>query len=494
MKFTILAALAALGATGVLAEDGPLNGPRPSAIELEACTRAGLEGYCGRHEVFEDREAMRGRKISLNIFVLPALGDSPEPDPLFFFLGGPGQAAVETAGFFNLAFGEARQKRDLVFMDQRGTGDSNPLKCDEHYGDPQKMQSWLTDLFPIDVIEACREKLEKRADLGLYTTPIAMDDYDEVRAALGYDKINLYGGSYGTRAVAVYLRRHPETVRAAIMGAAAPLFHYIPSTFAKDAQRAMDLLIEDCAADAGCAKAFPDVRGDLNKALARLKEGPVEVAVPNIFTDDEEDEETVKLPFGAFVSGVRSMLYNVANAAYLPKILRETAEGNWMPIATYTARYMRGVKTGVADGMYLSVTCAEDIPFFDAAEAARQAQGSFLGDNRVAQQVAACGRWVRGRIPEGFTEGVRGDMPVLVIAGELDPVTPPAAGKAAVQGFSNGRLVTVANTSHGFYGEPWTSCIGPIVHQFIETASVKGLDIGCAAKMKRPPFQFELPN
>ncbi len=482
--------LAAL-VSAVAQEASPLHGPRASAVALKPCKVGGSEGLCGTYEVWENREAASGRKIAVNIAVLPAMGSKTEPDPIFFFAGGPGQGATETAGLFGPSFADARRKRDLVFVDQRGTGGSNPLRCDVE-GPAGKPQTWLVDMFPPEYVDACRRKLEKIADLTLYTTPIAMDDIDEVRAALGYDKINLYGGSYGTRAAAVYMRRHPQTVRAAVLGGAASVFHGIPSTFAQDAQRALDLLIHDCRANADCNRAFPDVRGDLDKALARLRRGPVTVEIPNPY-DEDAPKETVKLALGPFISGVRSMLYNARNSGYLPLFVHEAAKGNWMPIAQYSARYMRGVKTAVADGLYLSVTCAEDIPFFNATAARKQSRGTFLGDYRVAQQVGACARWPRGVLPDGFSEPVRSDAPVLVLSGELDPVTPPHSGEAAMLGFKNGRHIVVANTAHGMYGPPWTSCIGEIVARFFETGSPEGLDASCAFEIERPPFQLELP-
>ncbi|HEX3555405.1 MAG TPA: alpha/beta fold hydrolase [Thermoanaerobaculia bacterium] len=193
------------------------------------CKVPGLneEVRCASYAVWEDRAAKKGRKIGINVVILPAKGPDKAPDPLFFFGGGPGQGiAGEAPG---LAESPARQKRDVVLVDQRGTGRSNPLDC-ELWGHPLDLRQAAGDVFPIAAVRACKAKLEKVADLRLYTTPLAMDDVDEVRAWLGYGKVNLSGGSYGTRAAEVYLQRHPQSVRTVTLLAVAPLDEYLPCT------------------------------------------------------------------------------------------------------------------------------------------------------------------------------------------------------------------------------------------------------------------------
>src|SRR5688572_3960416 len=190
--------------------------PKPS-LELKTCQVRGIKGdaKCGTLEVFENRATRKGRKIPINVVVLPATGAKREPDALFYFAGGPGSAATEDAPGFVDILARIREHRDLVFVDQRGTGQSNPLNC--NLFNPADPQSFFGSFFPVDDVRKCREQLEPKADLTLYTTEIAMDDLDEVRAALGYEQINLYGASYGTRAALVYLRQHPKHVRTAML-------------------------------------------------------------------------------------------------------------------------------------------------------------------------------------------------------------------------------------------------------------------------------------
>src|SRR5215210_1135152 len=181
--------------------------------------------------------------IGLNILVLPATGDKRDPDPLVYFAGGPGSAATEDASGIAGAFAKIREHRDLLFVDQRGTGKSHPLDCE--FYNPADLQSYLGYFFPLEQIRKCRTELEPKADLKLYTTTIAMDDIDEVRAALGYEKLNLFGGSYGTRAALTYLKRHPQHVRTATLQGVAPTDQFMPFDFPQQTERALQGVLSE---------------------------------------------------------------------------------------------------------------------------------------------------------------------------------------------------------------------------------------------------------
>src|SRR5947209_597923 len=225
------------------------------------------DGYCGTLNVWEDRQAAAGRQLALKIVVLPAMKQNAAADPLFLLAGGPGQGAAEMAGDLQDAFRRIERTRDIVFVDQRGTGKSNPLACKPGQGEEDTAASTAALLRRL---HRCLETYKAKADVTKYTTPIAMDDLDDVRRFLGYSKINLYGGSYGTRAAMVYARRHPESTRAVILDGVAPADMRIPLHMARDGQRALDLLIQDCENDAGCAHRFPRLRDRLAALLERL--------------------------------------------------------------------------------------------------------------------------------------------------------------------------------------------------------------------------------
>ena len=217
----------------------------PAIDKLKPCTGydTPVDAYCGTLKVYENRATKQGRQIDLNIVVLPALRSDAQPDPLFFLAGGPGQGAAKLAKAVRTIFQRVQNDRDIVLVDQRGTGKSNPLDCNN---DDDSLQAFMeTNEQMLERLKACQAKYD--ADLTLYTTPIAMDDLDDVRAFLGYDKINVYGGSYGTRAALVYMRQHGDRVRSAILDGVAPPNMRLPLYFPRDTQRAFELLAKDCA-------------------------------------------------------------------------------------------------------------------------------------------------------------------------------------------------------------------------------------------------------
>src|SRR4051812_27570041 len=251
----------------------------PSRSRLAPCKIPGKEGkqvdaLCGTYEVWENREAKAGRKIGLKVVVLPSLSSSPLPDPIFDLSGGPGAASTEIAG--SSAGYTLRQERDLVFVDQRGTGDPDRLVCNLAARE-DGLQGYLGELFPLDGVRRCRDELGKKYDLTRYTVAAAVDDFDEIRAWLGYDKVNLYGGSYGTRTAQVYLRRHPESVRTAVLWGVVPMDEPVVLSHAAGAQRSLDLIFGLCEDAAACHAKFPGVRKDFQAVMDRLSQGPVEV-------------------------------------------------------------------------------------------------------------------------------------------------------------------------------------------------------------------------
>jgi len=453
-------------------------------IAMKVCQVPGFDGeaLCGNYEVFEDRAAQSGRKISLKVVVVPATGERAKPDPIFVFLGGPGQGAATFAGYLVGQYEDFRKDRDLVFVDIRGTGESNPLNCDLA-GPENSIQTYLEDMFDIEYVRNCRESLEKRANLALYTTELAMADVNDVREALGYEKINAVGGSYGTRSVLEFIRQFPEHVRTGVMTGLAPVTVPIPQHFARDAQAALDALIDACAADAECQKTFPDFKEDLDKAFAAFDMGPVTQTVKNPIT---EKDETVLLKRGVFATALRALLYGSHGAARIPLMISKAAEGDFEPFILYGAQYTRGLNQGLSDGYYLCVTCAEDLPFIDVTQARMEAGSSFLGTYRVDQQRAACADWVRGNPDDAYFEPLVSDVPVLLVSGEVDPVTPPYMGEKVLKGFKNGVHLKLPNTAHGLGNA--SDCLLTVIKPFIEKGHGKKLKTDCIAKIQRPPF------
>ena len=470
--------------------------PNPSLV-LSPCNVEGTSEKvkCGTYEVYENRDSKKGRKISLKVVVFPATGQEREPDPLVYVPGGPGSSATEDAPYVAPQFAKIREHRDLLFVDQRGTGGSHPLNC-KFFSDAD-IQSYFGYFFPLEDVRKCREQLEQKADLTLYTTPIAMDDLDEVRAALGYERLNLFGGSYGTRASLVYLKRHPKHVRTVTLQGVAPTNQYGPLDFAQHMDRALQGILGECGAVEACNRAFPNLRAETKAVLERLIQGPVEVEVRKNFerggdnvssASTSEERVKIKLSRDLAVEAVRYMLYHPSGASRAPLLLHQAAQGNFVPIAEEALSYRRHLVATGAIGMYLSVTCAEDLPWIKPGEGERLAANTFLGDYRLRQQREACALWPRASIPSEYSEPVRASTPVLILTGEWDPVTPPSNGDATARHLPNSLHVIVPHGAHGFGGLEGIDCIQRLNTEFVEKGTVKGLDTSCVKNIRRKGF------
>ena len=372
----------------------------------------------GTLAVFEDRAAETGRTVDLEIVVLPAVSDSPEPDPLFFLAGGPGQAATELAGPMLPRLAEVRRTRDLVFVDQRGTGGSGRMTCAffESDADEQAVsESLQLDTLPLDDLRECLAEVETTADPRQYTTPVAMDDLDDVRAALGYETINLYGGSYGTRAGLVYMRRHPERVRTAVLDGLAPISMRLPSNINADAHRALDRLFADCAADRGCSEAFPDLPLTFARVIADLEANPRVLDTTHPRTGEPFE---VPLTATGFAGGLRGVLYSPTLASLMPWTIARAAEGDFAP---YLAQIVPLMDSGEALnlGMFFSVICAEDVAQLADGDAERLAADGMLGRLLIEVTIDACSVWPAADLPVAYFEPVRSDAPTLLLSGDL---------------------------------------------------------------------------
>jgi pimeloyl-ACP methyl ester carboxylesterase len=469
----------------------------PGSMSLMPCEVPGAKegakekALCGSYEVFENRAAKRGRKISLKIVVFPATGPKKAADPLFYIPGGPGSSATEDAPFVAAQLSKIRVRRDLVFLDQRGTGGSNGLNCDLF--DPSDLESYFEDYFPLADVRKCREQLEPKADLKLYTTPIAMDDLDEVRAALGYERINITAGSYGTRATQDYLKRHAKHVRAVVMQGISPTGQLMPRDFPQHTERALNGILDECAADAGCQAAFPELRAEVKTVLERLLQGKVGVEVKDPKTGAPTQ---VQLSRDLAAEAIRYMLYQPGAANRIPLFLHLAAQGNYVPLAESALSYrQRLVGTG-SNGMYLSVTCAEDLPWIKSGEGERNAAQTFLGDYRLRQQRAACELWPRANIPKAYFEPTRARVPALILTGQWDPVTPPVYGEMAAKYLPNSLHLVVPHGGHGFGGLDGLDCIENLTAEFVGQGTVKGLDTSCVKNIRRRGFPLKLvePN
>ena len=421
---------------------------------------------CGKLPVPEDASNPQGRQIDLNIAVVPAIKRSPEPDPLFILVGGPGQSAVETFPGLFTTLSRIHEDRDIVLVDQRGTGKSNPLNCvnveDESLEEEQV----------IALLKQCPQKLD--ADLRQYTTDIAMHDLDRVRSALGYESINLYGVSYGTRAALVYLKLYPEHVRSIVLDAVVDPAFVLYQDAAADGQRALDLFFERCQADEGCQSTYPQLRSEFDALMNKLGEQPAQATIPNPITG-KPLQLTVTSTLLANL--IFNTLYVPDLVAMLPFAIHQAyAEGNYAPLITQA--YL--VDAGIYYGMFYAVACTEDAPLLDSKS---DEQGLFENSLQTFQKV--CATWPHGEPPQVIHDPVVSDVPVLMLSGEADPITPPWHADQLSDSLHNSLNLIFKGMGHG---NSSNECAMKIMASFIETASIKGLDTACVESVTPPPF------
>jgi len=460
----------------------------PAREALEPCRVAGVAQplLCGTLYVRENRQLPSGREIPLNVVVLPALHPVPGAGPLFDLAGGPGAAATAGAVFYANEVPGYREHRDVVLVDQRGTGASHPLRCDLTTDQPNPF-GLLDEMYPPSAVAACRDGLLKEADLTRYTTLEAADDLDAVRAWLGYERINLVGLSYGTRAALAYMKRHPGCVRSAVLLGVAPPSMRIPLHHASDAQRALDLLLDDCAADPGCHGAFPRAREEVRDIVERLDRRP---AVASYHHSGSGMDLELEIRREIFMETIRSMLYAPPRARRVPQVVHHAISGDFGPFLD-AALGPGGGPPPIAEGMYLSVTCAEDTRFINPAEAERLDEPTLFGGYRVFQQRRACAMWPAAEPAEADLALARSDTPVLVFSGRLDPVTPPSWAEKALELLPNGRNVLIHDGGHVPDGLEHVECLDAISLSFLDRGSADGLDLSCVPTMTAPPFAVD---
>lgn len=470
----VVAAVAALVPAGAAIAE-----PRPG---LSPCRLSGVEhdALCGTLKRPLDPEQPGGAQIDLHYAVLPALARQRKPDPVVFFAGGPGQSAIELAGTVSRLLARVGNRRDVVLIDQRGTGRSAPLACDEPK--PTQPLADAVDLTRQAVrLRECRQRLQAlpHGDLRHYTSWIAAQDADAVRQALGAAQVNLVGGSYGTRMVLEVMRQFPHSVRRAVMDGVAPPDMALPAAFSSDSQAALDALWAACAADPACAQRHPRLREDWRALLAAL---PRELTLRHPFTGADERLTLTR----AMVLGLaRAPLYAPALAAGLPHAVSEAARGRFEPLVGLASALAGSRSAMLAEGMHFSVICSEDLPRLDAAT---DAPGADFANLFADQYRAHCADWPRGAVPPAFYALGPAPAATLVLSGGADPATPPRHGERVTQALgAKARHVVVPAAGHGTMALP---CLRDALFRLIDAASddeALAVDADCARTLPRPP-------
>lgn len=464
------------------------------SIEFRECVleASGLdrEVQCARHQVPEDHANPDGKKIELFMVRLPARKPKQEFEPMLFLAGGPGQAASDGYLHIDRNFAALAKERDFYLLDQRGTGHSNLFSCAgamesedlvELQTDPEKIQEFSLK---------CLEELP--GDPRQYTTSVAIKDFEAVRKALGFEQWNLFGASYGTRVGIHYMRRHPEAVRTAVLDSLVPPDLTLGTEIAFLSQAVLSHMYQRCAEDEACNSRFPNLETETEQLFARLKEEPIEVQAESFSSGQIE---TIQFTHAHLMLLVRMYLYNSSSLALLPPMLHEAAvNDNFAPLARAAKTASESMDDMLALGMHNSVMCTEDVRFYGASDDLnRKNQNTYMGTAFLENLQAMCKAWPIGVMDEDFKEPLKSAIPVLLLSGEQDPITPPEYGDQVKQHLSNAKHLVVKGQGHFVSIQ---GCAPHLVAKFVSEASVEGLSADCLSRLSAAPLfiNFNAPS
>jgi pimeloyl-ACP methyl ester carboxylesterase len=440
-----------------------------------------VEAQCGSLEVPENRADPGGRKIRLGIAWIP-VNDGAEPDPVLLIAGGPGQAAKQAYPLLHAAFRDVRRSRHVILVDARGTGDSQPLVCRDSEGRANLSEGDGEDLASArDFAARCAANLSAEADLRHYTTGEHIDDLEAVRSALGVAQINLIGVSYGTRVAQQFAKRYPASTRSLVLDSVVPNSLVLGGEHAANLEAALNLQFQRCRDDAGCAERIGDPRGLFDQVAATLRDGGLG---PVRYRDARSGEWREESPaFGHLAVLLRMYAYSPETATVLPFLLHEAAVGRYEAMLAQAGAITANLTEQIYHGMQLSVTCAEDA---DELRADPAQADSVLGNQLIEFTRAQCEVWPRGTRDPAFREPLTGGLPVLLLSGEYDPVTPPRYADEVASHLDNARHLVLPGQGHSVVG---LGCAPKLFAQFLEKTDPAALDAECLARLKPlPPF------
>jgi len=453
-------------------------------LELSDCRisagpgHPGIKARCGSLLRPLNPHDPASEELELRVAVVAALDLEPEPDAVVPLAGGPGGSAIQFYSAFYRAFEPARRDRDILLLDQRGTGSSARMDCPF---DDDIVAGLYTDEQTLEFTRSCLEQLPH--DPRFFTTSVAVTDLEAVRAALGYSSLNLVGTSYGTRVAQHFARRYPESTRTIILDGVVPPQVPLGPEIATEAQRALDNIFARCAEDADCNAHFPEVDLDFESLRARIDEAPVTVALSDPVTGHRE---SVLFGHNELAAAIRLLAYSPRTIAIIPLLVHEAANDNFVPLAAQFQLTVSSLADALALGMHNSVVCAEDLPFVDRQQIDFAAlDASYIGALQLEALETICSIWPRGPVDDGFVEPLATDIPVLLLSGSADPITPPRYAELAAVELAN--AVHLVGEQQG-HGQLAAGCTPKLIAQFISTAEPAGLDPGCMERAFVMPF------
>ncbi len=453
-------------------------------LELEPCritagpSYPSIKARCGNMLRPENPAAPDSPDITLRVAVVPALNLNPESDAVVPIAGGPGQSTVQFYASYQNAFEPLRRNRDMLLVDQRGTGESSMLDCDV---DDELIAGTYSAEITRQVTEDCLAQLPH--DPRFFTTSVAVTDLEAVRVALGYSALNLYGISYGTRVAQHFARQYPSVTRAVVLDGVVPPQISLGPEIATESQRAVEQIFERCAEDAACHERFPGVAASFARLVTTLRDAPVVVSTPHPNTGRIEE---VTFGTSEFAAAVRLLLYHPTTIALLPLLIHEAANGNWVPLTSQFQMTVVSLSESLSIGMHNAVMCSEDAPFYDKTTIDFEGlAASYIGPVQLEAIDTICSIWPAGPVDDEFKVPLATSIPVLLLSGDADPITPPRYADLAAVDLGNARHLIGKGQGHGQLA---VGCMPELLADFVATTDLDALDATCLERAFVMPF------
>uniref|UniRef100_UPI004048A90F alpha/beta hydrolase n=1 Tax=Shewanella baltica TaxID=62322 RepID=UPI004048A90F len=449
---------------------------RNMANNTDTCYVEGVSDRlnCGFVTVPENPNKPDGKQIQVHYVVLPAVKNVNHEEALLAIAGGPGQSAIDNAAGFDAMLSKVRQQRDILLIDQRGTGRSNLLTCDEGAQSPLSFDDDNADT--LAETQKCLAKID--ADVTQYGSLNAIKDFEAVRQHLGYKKLHIYGISYGTRMAQLYMRLYPAHLATVTLDGIVPMQQSVLEIGAS-IDRGFDLLFKDCQETAACHAQFPELKAEFDQVAASLAKAPV---MENVYDPVTGEKTMLTITRGKFYGSIRMALYQANVRALVPHAIHQAAKHNFQPILGLYSLTIDNA--GMAMGMHASVVCGEDMHRITPAMR-EQAQHSFMGKTMLEGLEATCEVWKVPAVDDSFSEPISSDIPTLLLSGEIDPATPPSWGELAMEKLTNAKHFVAPYATHGV---AYQSCANNLIADLVRSGSVKDLDGECLKKDVRRSF------
>ncbi len=452
-----------------------------AAVEWQDCALRTSDGSayttaeCAGLEVAENSGAPDSRQIELSIARLPHSGRGTPGAPLFFIAGGPGQSALKSFPLLAPHFERINQERDIVLVDQRGTGGSNALGC----GDLGEQEGLPEQAEIVRQIRTCLRQLP--GDPRFYTTWHAVQDLEKVRQELGYAQVSLYGVSYGTRVAQAFMREFPERVKAVVLDGVVPADEVLGSSHGRNLDAALALIFASCAESHACGEAFSEPESQLHAILREVEKQPLDLVLTHPTTGAEV---TFLLDRFTLSSAVRLLAYAPETVSILPLLIHDAfAEQNYAPLAAQALIILESLEGQLTKGMELAVICSEDAPRMSVGR--EPAEESVLGNRLTELIIQQCAAWPRGEVPIAYSTPLSSDLPVLLLSGEWDPVTPPQFAEQVATGLSNSQHLVAPAQGHNVLPR---GCAARLVREFLKDPDPARIDGKCLQELGPPPF------